>query len=184
MSEIQNAPAISMPKTRSQVARRADPEARSLVFREIRILNQRPDRRYILVDRGAGGGRELICPENMLDDGWEYERWDSIVRPGAGYGGEDVYEAREGALRFAGGSRVGPPGSVIETRGCALMSKDLEAWEAAKEAGQRSADPRERAIRNQALQAKEARDEIKRAQVPERYARVSQMTEDEIAPFG
>lgn len=185
MSET-NAPiAPVMPKIRSQVARR-DPEPRPISgvpFGGIDIVNKRDDRRYILVDKGAGEGRELICPQSMEADGWDIERWDS-VEAGKGWGGyEKMYRPRDGALHFAGGSRVGPPGAPMEHRGHILMSKDLEAWQAAKVAGQRSVDPREKSIRAGAMQTKEARDEVRRV-APEKYARVSEMNDDEKAEMG
>lgn len=170
----------AMPKTRAQVAR-VDPQPRPMHgwLGEIRLVNPRPDRRYCLVDNGAGQGRELINPFVMRARGWDFERWDS-VEDGKGYGGYDVlYKPRPGALGFEGGVLVGPPGSVIEHAGASLMSIDAEVWKAQKAEGQRYADPRERAIRTNEMQAAEARSQLRRAGVRSEYAYASPMGDDD-----
>lgn len=185
MPELPTPDAPAMPKTRSQVAR-VDPTPRPMHgwLGEIKLVNPRADRRYCLVDNGAGQGRELINPHTMRARGWDFERWDSVA-DGKGYGGYDtLYKPRDGALGFEGGVLVGPPGSVIEHAGASLMSIDAAVWEEQKAAGQKMADPRERAIRTNEMQAAEARAQLKRAGVSSQYAYASPMSEDDIARAG
>jgi hypothetical protein len=150
----------NLPKTRSEATQtRKDPAPRpvsGLPTRGIEILNKDPGRRYVLVDKGAGGGREIICPESYMEFGWRVETWARFE----GLDGELLTRAQDESLRFRG-APMGRPGEPIERMGHVLMSIDNETFDALRAAEQASVDPIEQAIRDPDTALAEARKALK-----------------------
>ncbi len=130
--------------SRRQDSARKDPEPRpvsGVPYGGIEVLNKDPDRWYILVDEGAGQGREVICPQLYEEKGYVVEHWPSFE----GLAEADLKRARLNGLRFAG-SKMGRPGEPMTTRGHVLMSIDLETYREQQAAEQASYDAIERQV--------------------------------------
>lgn len=136
----------TLPRTAPAVSQttRKDPAPRPVTgvpTRGIEVLNKDPNRKYVLVDKGAGGNREVICPAYYQELGWQVEYWPAFE----GLKGPELAAARAGSLRFQGHD-FGRDGEPMETRGHVLMSIDAEVLKAHYEAAQKEVDPIEESI--------------------------------------
>ncbi len=125
---------------------RTDPAPRPISgvpTRGIEVENRDPARKYVLVDKGAGGNREVICPAYYQELGWTIEYWASFE----GLKGPEEAAAKRASLRFRG-QDLGRSGEPMETRGHVLMSIDAKVLEEHYKAAQAEVDPIEESIMN------------------------------------
>lgn len=157
----------TLPRTSAPTQTRKDPAPRPVTgvpTRGIEVMNKDPNRKYVLVDKGAGGNREVICPAYYQELGFVIEFWPAFE----GLKGAELEAAKQGALRFRGGD-IGRSGEPMETRGHVLMSIDAEVLREQYEAAQREVDPIEEAIRDpekaRAAQLARAREVLRDRQI-------------------
>lgn len=136
----------SLPRTASETSStRKDPAPRpvsGLPARGLEVSNKSPDRRYVMVDKGAGGGREVICPAYYEQIGYQPEFWPSFE--GLKTEAEKVAASRA-ALHFRG-RPLGRAGEPMEAYGAVLMSIDEADYRAMEKASQAEIDHIEEAI--------------------------------------
>lgn len=136
----------TLPRTASEAAStRKDPAPRpvsGVPARGLEVANKNPDRRYVMVDKGAGGGREVICPAYYEQIGYVPEFWpafEGLKTPA------ELAAAGRAALHFKG-RPLGRPGEPMEAYGAVLMSIDEAEYRAMEAAEQKAIDPIEEAI--------------------------------------
>jgi hypothetical protein len=131
---------------RTEPVTRKDPAPRPISgvpTRGIELENKADGRKYVLVDKGAGGNREVICPAYYQELGWTIEYWPAF----AGLKDKELEAAKRASLRFRG-QDMGRAGEPMETRGHVLMSIDAAVLAEHYAAAQAEADPIEDAIMN------------------------------------
>lgn len=135
----------TLPRTSAPTTRK-DPAPRPVTgvpTRGIEVLNKDPGRKYVLVDKGAGGNREVICPAYYQEMGWVIEYWPSFE----GLKDAALEAAKASSIRFRGHD-LGRAGEPMETRGHVLMSIDAAVLAEHYAAAQAEVDPIEEAIMN------------------------------------